>query len=116
MRTNPDVAYNADPNTGYAIYDTVPYYGQTGWFEVGGTSAGAPQWSALVAIANQGRALANESSLSGASQTLPALYNMSASDFHDITSGTSTGTPNYTAGPGYDLVTGRGTPLANLVV
>lgn len=116
QRTNPDVAYNADPNTGYAIYDTVPYYGQTGWFEVGGTSCGAPQWSALVAIADQGRAIAGQGSLSGAGQTLPALYNMSSSDFHDITSGTSTGTPNYSAGPGYDLVTGRGTPLANLVV
>jgi hypothetical protein len=119
QRTNPDVAYNAASNSGYAIYDTVPYYGQTGWFDVYGTSAGAPQWSALVAIADQGRQLANNNTpnpLSGASQTLPALYNMAASDFHDITSGTSTGTPNYTAGPGYDLVTGRGTPYANLVV
>ncbi len=115
-RSNPDVAYNADPNTGYAVYDTLNYYGQTGWFEVGGTSAGAPQVSALVAIANQGRALAGLGSLSGASQTLPALYNMSSSDFHDITSGTSTGSPSYSAGTGYDLVTGRGTPLANLVV
>ena len=37
-------------------------------------------------------------------------------DFHDITSGTSTGTPHYSAGPGYDYVTGLGTPMANLVV
>ena len=37
-------------------------------------------------------------------------------DFHDITSGTSTGTPNYSAGPGYDYVTGLGSPIANLVV
>ena len=39
-----------------------------------------------------------------------------ATDFHDIVTGTSTGTPNYSAGPGYDLVTGIGTPLANLLV
>lgn len=121
MRLNPDVAYGADPGTlsnptGFAVYDTVSYYGQTGWFDVGGTSAGAPQWSALVAIADQGRALASHASLSGVSQTLPALYSMASSDFHDITSGSSTGTPSYTAGPGYDLVTGRGTPYANLVV
>jgi hypothetical protein len=44
------------------------------------------------------------------------LYALPASDFHDITSGSSTGTPSYPAGPGFDLATGRGTPIANLVV
>ncbi len=56
-RTTPDVAYDANPNTGVAIYDSVSYAGQSGWFTVGGTSAGSPQWAALMAIANQGRAL-----------------------------------------------------------
>jgi subtilase family serine protease len=112
VRTNPDVAYNANPNTGYAVFDTVSYSGQTGWFEVGGTSAGAPQVSALVAIANQGRTLAGKTALSGVSQTLPALYNMSSSDFHDITSGNN----GSGAKSGYDLVTGRGSPIANSVV
>ena len=37
-------------------------------------------------------------------------------DFHDITSGTSTGSPNYSAGRGYDYVTGMGSPIANLIV
>ena len=37
-------------------------------------------------------------------------------DFHDITSGASTGSPNYSAGTGYDYVTGMGSPIANLVV
>ncbi len=37
-------------------------------------------------------------------------------DFHDISSGTSTGTPNYSAGPGYDYLTGKGSPIANLIV
>src|SRR5262249_1378315 len=36
-----------------------------------------------------------------------------SSDFHDITSGTA---GSYTATAGYDLITGRGTPFANLVV
>ena len=54
-RTTPDVAYDASPSTGFAIYDSVSYAGQSGWFCVGGTSAGAPQWAALAAIANQGR-------------------------------------------------------------
>jgi subtilase family serine protease len=120
-RMSPDVAYDANPNTGFAVYDSTPYspyypyrFGaQSGWFQVGGTSAGAPQWAALVAIADQGRALDGESPLSGGSQTLPAIYNMSSSDFHNITSG---GNNRYSAGTGYNLVTGRGSPIANLVV
>src|SRR4051812_36002590 len=57
-RANPDVAYDADYHTGFAVYATVPYNGQTGWFDAGGTSAGTPQWAALVALANLGRARA----------------------------------------------------------
>src|SRR5207247_1972094 len=34
----------------------------------------------------------------------------------DVKTGSSTGSPSYSAGTGYDLVTGRGTPIANLVV
>ena len=41
VRTTPDVSFNANPNTGVAVYDSVSYSGQSGWFEVGGTSAGA---------------------------------------------------------------------------
>ena len=51
-RVTPDVAYNADPTSGYAVYDS---YGQSGWQVVGGTSAGAPQWAGIIAIANQAR-------------------------------------------------------------
>lgn len=103
-RTSPDVAYDADPNTGFSVYDS---YSGDGWFTVGGTSAGAPQWSALVAIADQARGSAG--TLANAQAD---LYNLPANDFHDITSG---GNGN-SAGPGYDLVTGLGTPVANLVV
>jgi subtilase family serine protease len=111
-RTKPDVAYAADSPTGIAVYDSVPYFGESGWIPVLGTSVGAPQWAALIAIADQGRALAGKGSLDGATQTLPAIYNLPAADFHDIT----TGNNGYPAGPGYDLVTGRGTPRANLVI
>ena len=109
MRTVPDVAYNASSNSPHAVYDTSS---EPGWIEVYGTSAGAPQWAALVAIADQGRALAGQSSLDGPSQTLPMLYQLPGSDFHDITSGSNAA---YSAGPGYDLVTGLGTPVANLI-
>jgi subtilase family serine protease len=117
QRTNPDVAYNADFATGYAIYDTVPFLGQTGWFDAGGTSAGAPQWAALVALADQLRAAHGLPALDGPSQTLYALYQMAApatygTYFNDIT----TGNNGYPAGPGYDLVTGLGTPRAAAVV
>ena len=88
-----------------------------GWVAVYGTSAGAPQWSAILAIADQGRAAAGLSALnsSGAQQVMDILY-QNPGDFHDITSGTSTGNPEYTAGPGYDYVTGLGTPMVNLIV
>jgi hypothetical protein len=118
VRTTPDVAMVADPNSGLYVYTTVSQGGYTGFFQVGGTSAGAPIWSGLVAIADQGRALegtttATKSSLDGGTDTLPAVYRISSSDFHDVTTG---GNAYYSAGPGYDLVTGRGSPKANLVI
>jgi hypothetical protein len=113
-RTNPDVSIVGDPQTGVAVYDSVPYTGTTGttssgWFQVGGTSAGSPMWSALIAIANQGRVLAGKAMLN---QAQAIVYFLSASDFHDVTSGTN----GYPADSGYDLATGLGTPMANLVV
>lgn len=105
-RGTPDVAYNADPNTGFAVYDT---YGDTGWGVVGGTSAGAPQWAALIAIVDQGRSLAGKSSLGNAQA---ALYSIARTDFHDITAGSN----GKTATVGYDVSSGLGSPIANLVV
>jgi hypothetical protein len=120
-RATPDVAYDSDPNTGFPVYDSYnnppPYSGNYGpWEQFGGTSDAAPQWAALLAIADQGRALLHLDPLDGRSQTLPLLYGLSSVDFNDITSGTSLGIPHYSAGAGYDLVTGLGTPLANRVV
>jgi subtilase family serine protease len=51
-RTSPDVAFAADPNAGFAVCDSAYYRSAGPWIEVGGTSAGAPQWSALLAIAH----------------------------------------------------------------
>src|SRR5262249_45570374 len=113
-RTSPDVAYDAAPGTGVAVYSAVTYDGNTGWFKVGGTSAGAPQWAALIALLDQGRAAAGHGSLDGFRQTLPATYHsLPSGDFHDIVSGTAGGNA---AGPGYDLVTGLGSPYADRVV
>ena len=108
MRTTPDVAFDGDPNTGVSIYDSYDYGTINPWVKVGGTSLAAPAWAALIALADQARVSIGLPSLDGATQTLPTLYAMSGNDFNDIITGNN-GTP---AGPGYDLVTGRGTPKA----
>ena len=41
-RATPDVSYDADLNTGVYVYDTTPYQGATGWWDVGGTSVEPP--------------------------------------------------------------------------
>jgi uncharacterized repeat protein (TIGR03803 family) len=110
-RTTPDVAFDADPNTGVYYYNS--FNGSPAALVTAGTSLGAPCWAALIAIVNQGRTLAGNPTLNGASQTLPALYSLPAADFHDITSGSNGG---FTAKAGYDEVTGLGTPVANLLV
>src|SRR5262249_534584 len=115
-RASPDGAYDGDPATGFPVYDSFNNGPAAPWSQFGGTSAGSPQWAALVAIADQGRVLAGKAALDGPSQLLPMLYGLPAQDFHDVTAGTSFGQPNFRAGPGYDLVTGRGTPVANLLV
>lgn len=114
----PDVSYDANPSSGFAVYDSVTYQGQAGWFQVGGTSAGAPQWSALVTIANSLRATAGKSRLSG---TYDSLYTVGktayGSDYHDVTTGSngSCGSVCSAAG-GYDYVTGLGSPQAPALV
>ena len=112
-RQSPDVSLVADPNTAVAIYDSYNYGSSTPWIGIGGTSASAPQWASLIAIANQARAQVGLSSLDGYSQTLPMLYQLPAADFRDITSGQN---QVGSAQAGYDLVTGLGTPKANLVI
>jgi len=100
-RAVPDVAYNADPHSGYSVYRTVGN-SKNGWYTVGGTSAGAPQWAAIQAL--------------GHSVSSNALYADKASMstlsfFRDITSG-SNGTCKYycNARKRYDYVTGLGSP------
>ncbi len=120
----PDVSYDANPSTGFAVYDSYAYQGYSGWLEFGGTSAGAPQWAALIAIANQGRVASQKTTLDGATQTLPTLYSLYksaySSSFHDITSGGNGYTTGFgrrqvtvvnNAAKGYDTVTGLGSPV-----
>ncbi len=114
----PDVAYVADPSTGVAVYDSTPFLNSSGWFVIGGTSVGAPQWAALLALADQGR----QEPLDAGMQSGSLLYGAARgavylADYHDIVSGAN-GICGWqcTAQPGYDLVTGLGSPIASGLV
>ena len=96
----PDVAGNADPQTGYQIrvdgVDTV----------IGGTSAVAPLWAGLIALLNQKAAQDGRQS---AGLFNAALYAAGvAADFNDIVSGSN---GSFSAGPGWDACTGLGSPI-----
>jgi kumamolisin len=107
-RLTPDVAAVADPFTGVRIVFKQQH------LVGGGTSQSAPIWAGLAAVMNQ-YLLANGGRLIGALN--PLLYRIAAGAplpaFRDVTLG---GNVVADAGPGYDLVTGLGTPdTVNLV-
>ena len=113
-RTTPDVSLVADPATGAWIADPYNLDPSNPFEIVGGTSLSAPAWAGLVALVNQGRAAAGESSLNsvGPTDTQQSLYMLPKSDYNSIASGNN----GYSRGAGYNLVTGLGTPVANLLV
>ena len=108
-RAIPDVAFDAW--TGVAVYDTYDGSPMHPWFNMGGTSLATPCWAALVAIADQGAAAVGRGTLADGA-AIAGLYGLAAAPgsgaFHDITAGNN----GFPAGPGYDLVTGLGTPVA----
>ncbi|MCW4009550.1 MAG: S53 family peptidase [Candidatus Bathyarchaeota archaeon] len=91
-RQIPDVSYNANPYTGFAVYY------ESSWYRIGGTSAGAPQWAAIQAL---NRSATNVHFYARAKSPSNSTY------FRDILSGSN----GYPAQSGYDLVTGLGSPL-----
>ncbi|MDE1862324.1 MAG: fibronectin type III domain-containing protein [Thaumarchaeota archaeon] len=107
-RAVPDVSYDADPATGFAVYDSTPYLNQTGWFRVGGTGAGAAQWASIAAISDgEGAKLSSDRDLASSELYTAATGTLYASNFRDIVTGTSGKNP---ATEGYDLATGLGSP------
>jgi subtilase family serine protease len=90
-RSTPDVAFDADPNSGVMVYSTAPGARAGSWQVVGGTSLGSPAWAGIIAIVDQGRAVAGLGSLDGATQTLPALYAAASSDFNSVASAPTLG-------------------------
>src|SRR6185437_1327204 len=90
----PDVSLDADPESCYDVVVNGIVEG------IGGTSASAPSWQGIWARVNGGH--------SGLGFAGPILYSSGESSaFNDSTIGANGA---YSAGPGYDLVTGLGTP------
>ncbi|HET7034409.1 MAG TPA: fibronectin type III domain-containing protein [Thermomicrobiaceae bacterium] len=114
-RGMPDVSYDADPFTGFPVYDSVGYLFQKGWFGVGGTSAGAPQWSAIVAVADQLRVANGQGRLNSTAFASGAVFYGLAAGLGDITAGSNGNCGEICqAAKGYDLVTGLGSPRAGI--
>ncbi len=114
-RSTPDVSFVADPNTGAWIADPYNLDPSNPFEVVGGTSLSAPAWAGLIALVDQGRAAAGDPALNHSTPTEAQqdLYRLSQTDFNVISSGTNGG---YNAARGYNLVTGLGTPVTNLLV
>ncbi|MGW4806954.1 protease pro-enzyme activation domain-containing protein [Kitasatospora sp. NPDC004272] len=110
MRTVPDVASNADPNSGFAIYTQGS--SSPGWQVYGGTSAAAPLWSGFAALYNQKALAAAKPVLGEANPKIYAVTNSASygSAFHDVTSGAN---QDFGTRTGYDQVTGWGSPVAD---
>ena len=119
-REVPDVSLDADPFTGYVIYCSVSNAGcdpANPWFEEGGTSAAAPLWAAMIALANQ-KSIHDGNGYLGFLN--PLLYKIDqgapgtsyTNDFHDIQFGNNStngeGNDDYPATANYDMATGLG--------
>jgi subtilase family serine protease len=112
-RTVADVAADADPATGAAVYDSTPYNGETGWWQVGGTSLSSPLIAAVYALAGNGNVTSYGS--------YPYIHiTDDPTSLYDVTSGSNGSCPSKkkntstaylcTGGTGYDGPTGLGTP------
>jgi subtilase family serine protease len=101
MRGTPDIAFEADPNSGVCVYSTE--HSPSGWFRDGGTSLSAPALSGIINAANH-RA-------SSTTDELTYIYNNALKNYHaywyDITDGNN----GYPALVGYDFTTGLGSPV-----
>ena len=115
----PDVAGEGTGTSGMALAFSAPGGGDE-FIGAGGTSAAAPFWAGLIALADQeaGHPLGFVN---------PAIYRIARGPlyhkaFHDITTGNNTVVLNgvtvtgYQAGPGWDPVTGWGTPDAQVLI
>jgi hypothetical protein len=113
-REIPDVSADADPSTGYIIYDD--QQGLGGWTALGGTSGATPLWAAVLAVVSSA-----DGNTAGYGALNPALYVLAQQSpdtyLNDITSGNNdynaTDGGQFPAMTGYDMATGLGTPVAS---
>ena len=108
----PDISYNADPGTPILVYLSFLGSANAGYYGIGGTSEGSPQWAGITADANQ---LAGHP-LGFLNEALYEIGNSNkyAAAYHDVTTGNNSagGITGYNATVGWDPVTGWGTPNA----
>lgn len=107
-RGTPDFSFDADPNSGVAVYDSTACNGYSGWMVFGGTSVAAPALAGIVNSAGHFYA--------GSQAELTNIYTTYSSanystDFRDITSGSA---GSYTSATGWDFITGVGSNLSLL--
>jgi subtilase family serine protease len=117
QRGVPDVAYDAAVLQGGVLtYLDIPGV-PSGFYLFGGTSAGSPQWSAILAIAGQ-EAGHNLGFINRALYHIGQAPPHYAASLNDVTSGNNAfgGVAGFSAGPGWDPTTGLGTPMANQLV
>jgi subtilase family serine protease len=114
-----DVSYNAAILHGVLTYLDIPGI-PVGFYSFGGTSAGSPQWAAILAIADQ-KARHNLGFINKALYHIGQAQKHYSESFHDVTSGNNSAVEldasnnpvtvqGFTARPGWDATTGLGSP------
>jgi len=99
----PDASFDANPDSGVSVYDSVSYQGYVGWIAIGGTSVASPSLAGIINNAHSGAATTTAE--------LTTIYNnLGTNNFRDITAeyGPVGYYPNTT---GWDFITGVGSPL-----
>ncbi len=118
QRGAPDVSYNAAVYHGVLTYLNIPGI-PAGMYLFGGTSAGSPQWAAILAIADESAGY-NLGFINKALYHIGQAQSHYSASFFDITSGNNSvpsfGIVGYNAGPGWDATTGLGSPRTDGVV
>jgi subtilase family serine protease len=131
QRGVPDIAYNAAVMHGVLTYLNIPGI-PVGFYRFGGTSAGSPQWAAIMAIADQ-KARHDLGFINSALYEIGDSSKTYAAGLHDIKIGTNSAVEcvaydalgnctsfvtitGYNAGKGWDATTGLGTPKADQLV
>lgn len=116
QRGEPDVSYSAAVFHGALTYLNIPGIA-AGMYLFGGTSAGSPQWAAILTIADQ-KAGHNLGFINKALYHIGQAKPHYAASFFDVTSGNNSafGVQGFSAGPGWDATTGLGSPTTDQLV